>query len=107
MKMIVAVVRTTSLEHIVKALEKFGVRGMTISKIKGIGEQVGINNPYTVHDRIEIIVPDDKAGEVARIVFEEARTGLAGDGLVAVLPVEFMTKIRTGEKIHDGNYQKM
>ncbi len=107
MKMVVAVVRTTSLEHIVKALEKIGIRSMTISEIKGMGEQVTLTNPYTVHDRIEIIVPDEKADEVARMIFEQARTGLPGDGLVAVLPVDSMTKIRTGEKIHNGNFHKM
>jgi nitrogen regulatory protein PII len=61
--MITAVVRTTSLEHIVQKLEQLGIRNLTISEIKGIGEEVPLFKPYTIHDRIEIIVSDDKADE--------------------------------------------
>ena len=34
---------------------------------------------YTIHDKIEIIVPDNKADEAARAILEEAGTGLAGE----------------------------
>jgi nitrogen regulatory protein PII len=58
MKMVMAIVRTTSFERIVKALEGAGVRSMTISQIKGIGEQVTLNTLYSIHDKIEILVSD-------------------------------------------------
>lgn len=99
MKMITAIVRTTSLEHIVKSLEGIGVKGMTISEIKGIGEQVQPFRPYTIHSRIEIIVPDEKAERVTGVILEDAHTGLAGDGLIAVYPIDYMIKIRTKEKV--------
>lgn len=99
MKMVIAFVRTTSLDRIVKSLETIGVKGMTISEIKGIGQQVRLNNPYTIHDRIEIIVPDEKADEVARLILEEARTGLPGDGIIAVFALDYAIKIRTREKL--------
>lgn len=99
MKIVTAIIRTTSLEGVVKALQDIGIRGITISKIKGIGEQVKLNNPYTFHDRIEILVPDEKTDEAVNAILEYAHTGLSGDGLIAVYPVERMIKIRTRESV--------
>ena len=98
MKMATAIVRTTTLERIVKQLEGIGIRGMTISEVKGIGEQVQIDRPYTIHKRIEIIVPDERAEEVANLILDYAYTGFAGDGFVAVGPMDYMVKVRTREK---------
>jgi nitrogen regulatory protein P-II 1 len=98
MKTIVAIVRTDTLGDIVKALEERGIGGMTITEIKGIGEEVRLYKPYTIHNRIEIIVPDEKVDEVTGVIVRHARTGFAGDGIVGVYPMEYMIKIRTGEK---------
>ncbi len=98
MKLVTAFIRTTSLEHVVRRLDKIGIRGLTISEIKGIGQQTELFKPYTIHDKIEIIVPDEKADEVAQVIRDHAATGLAGDGLVAVSPVDYVIKIRTKER---------
>ncbi len=98
MKIVTAIVRTTCLEGIVKSLEDAGIKSMTISQIKGVGEQVQLFKPYTIHSRIEIIVPDEKAEEVTNVIMENAHTGLAGDGIIAVYPIDHMIKIRTKEK---------
>jgi len=92
-------VRTTSLEAIVKSLERIGIQGMTISEVKGIGQQAQLFKPYTIHNSIDIYVPDSKADEVSRIILDHATTGLAGDGLLAVQSVDCVIKIRTREKI--------
>jgi nitrogen regulatory protein PII len=55
MKLITGIVRTTSLERVVQSLERIGIKGMTISQIKGLGEELRLNNPYSIHDKIEII----------------------------------------------------
>jgi nitrogen regulatory protein P-II 1 len=99
MKMITTIVRTTSLQHVVQQLEKIGIRGLTISEIKGIGEEVRLNNPYSIHDKIEIFVPDEKNDEVVQLILDEAGTGLAGDGLVAVSPTDYAVRIRTRERL--------
>jgi nitrogen regulatory protein PII len=98
-KLITAIVRTMGLEAIVKSLEQAGIRGMTISEVKGTGEQVQLFKPYTIHNRIDIFVPDAKADEVSRIILDHASAGMAGDGLLAVQAVECVIKIRTKEKI--------
>ncbi len=98
MKMITAVVRTTALEHIVKKLEQLGIRSLAISEIKGTGEEVPLFKHYAIHERIEIIVPDEKADEAANLILEDAGTGLPGDGIIAVSPVDYLLKIRTRER---------
>ena len=99
MKMLTAIVRTTSLERVVKSLGNIGIKGMTITEVKGIGDQVQLFKPYTIHNRLDIIVPDDRIEEVSGIIREHAHTGLAGDGLIAVSPIDWMIKIRTMERL--------
>lgn len=98
MKTVTAVIRTESLEAIVKSLGERGVRGMTIAEIKGLGREVQLYQPYSVHNRIEIIVPDEKVEEVTAVILQHGKTGFAGDGLIGVYPMDYMIKIRTGEK---------
>ncbi len=99
MKLVTGIVRTMSLERIVHALEQFGIKGITISEIKGLGEELRLNNPYSIHDKIEIIVSDEKADLVVKTIFDHARTGLAGDGVVFVTSLDYAVKIRTEEKL--------
>ncbi len=55
--------------------------------------------PYTIHRKIELFVPDERAEEVSRIILEHSHTGLAGDGLIAVSSVDYIIKIKTGERV--------
>ena len=48
--------------------------------------------------KIQILVPDDKAGKVVEVITDSARTGKIGDGKIFVTPVEEVIRIRTGEK---------
>lgn len=99
MKLVTGIVRTTSLEHVVHALERIGVRGMTISEIRGLGEEVRLNNPYSIHDKIELIVPDERADAVADAIIEHSRSGLEGDGVVTVAPLDSAVEIRTKKRM--------
>ena len=99
MKLVKAVVRTTSLERIVKSLQDMGVKHMTIFEVKGIGEQVQLFSPYTIHKMVQIIVPDEEAEAVANTIMDYAHTGFAGDGLIVVMPVDFIIKVQTKEKV--------
>ena len=97
--------RTTSLKHTLKSLEEAGIRGMTISEVKGVGSQVQVFNPYTIHKKIEIIIPDDRVDEVATIIYEHGHTGFTGDGLIAITPIECVIKIRRKEKMCDVDFK--
>ena len=48
--------------------------------------------------KIEILVDDDKAGEVADTIISAARTGRIGDGKIFILPMDDVVRIRTGER---------
>jgi nitrogen regulatory protein P-II 1 len=99
MKLIVAIIRTTSLQHIVQQLEKIGIKGLTISEVRGIGEEMRLNKPYSIHNRVDILVPDERADEVSKVILDHAATGLAGDGLVAVSSVDYAVRIRNRERL--------
>jgi nitrogen regulatory protein P-II 1 len=52
----------------------------------------------TAHVRIEIFVGKLQANEIAKVIMDAAHTGIAGDGLVAILPVTDVFHIRTKER---------
>ena len=108
MKTIAAVIRKDFLEDIVDALEDMGIRGMTITDIRGIGEEKGVSlyKPYRIHNRIEIVVADERVDEVVSVIGWLGKTGLAGDGIIGVYPMDYMIKIRTGEKAAGNRYSR-
>jgi nitrogen regulatory protein PII len=99
MKAVTAIVRTTGLERVVHAFEKVGIKRLTVSEVKGTGDEVRLRGPYSVHDRIELFVPDECVDAVVRIILENSGTGLAGDGIIAVAPLDYTVKIRNEERI--------
>lgn len=106
MKLIKAIVKTERFEFVKKALEENGFNGMTISEVKGRGEQKGICLEYRGRRmmvdflpkiQIDIMVSDDKVESLISTIMESARTGKVGDGRIFVIPVEKAIRIRTGE----------
>jgi nitrogen regulatory protein P-II 1 len=98
MKIVTAIVRTSALEKVLASLQEAGIRGLTISEVRGLGHEVHMYTPYEVHSRIEIIMPDREVEKVISAIVENAHTGFPGDGMVAVAPVDYVVKIRTKEK---------
>jgi nitrogen regulatory protein P-II 1 len=99
MKLITATVRTTSLERLVQALEHMAIKNMSISEIRGLGEEVRLNNPYSIHDKIELIVSDEQVDAVVRAMLDNVRTGPAGDGIISIAPLDYAVKIWTKERL--------
>ncbi|MDZ4142468.1 MAG: P-II family nitrogen regulator [Methylotenera sp.] len=93
---ITAIIRSEALEKVEQRLQKLGVPGISVTRVKGYGEYA---NFYT-HDwmatnaRIEIFSTAKRAEEIARAIMEVANSGTPGDGIVAVLPVEKIYNIR-------------
>jgi nitrogen regulatory protein P-II 1 len=50
---------------------------------------------------VEIIVQDHLVRQVIAAIAAAAKTGRSGDGKIVVLPVDEVTRIRTGEKGED------
>lgn len=48
MKIVTAIIRSISLEKVVKGLKETGIKGITISEVKGLGEEIILYKPYSV-----------------------------------------------------------
>jgi nitrogen regulatory protein P-II 1 len=106
MKMVKAIIKPERFEFVKKALEDNGFVGMTITDVKGRGEQKGITLEYrgglmTVDllpkIQLEIVVRDTEVDKLVVTLTEAARTGKIGDGKIFIMPVEKSIRIRTGE----------
>jgi nitrogen regulatory protein P-II 1 len=89
------------------ALARQGVEGMTITEVKGFGRQKGHTELYRGTEyvvdflpkvKLEILVIDERAAAIAKMIEDAARTGQIGDGKIFILPVEEALRIRTGER---------
>ncbi|VVB71503.1 putative nitrogen regulatory PII-like protein [uncultured archaeon] len=106
MRMIQAIIRPSKVEEVKGALEGAGYTSLTSIEVKGRGRQKGITQMWRGEEykvdmlpkvKIEVVVPDDKADEVAETIRKAAHTGNIGDGKIFILPVEKTIRIRTGE----------
>src|SRR3954465_3117027 len=107
MQLIKAIVRPNKVDEVKDALEKIGVSGMTVTEVRGHGQQKGHTAIYRGKEHnvsllpkmaIETGVSDGAVGATSKAIVAAARTGEIGDGRVFVTPVESSYKIRTGEK---------
>ncbi len=110
MKKIEAIIKPFKLDDVKEALNGLGIKGMTISEVKGYGRQKGHTEVYRGAEyvidfqpklKIEIIVNADQVDSVVDTVIEAAKTGKIGDGKIFVLPVESVVRVRTGERDHE------
>jgi nitrogen regulatory protein PII len=107
MKLIVAYIKPFKLDEVKDALKAVGVSGMSTSDVSGFGRQSGQTEVYRGAEyevdfvpkvRIEVLVADDLATPAVDAIEQAAHTGEIGDGKVAVLPVDQVIRIRTGER---------
>ena len=107
MKLITAIIKPYRLDEVRNVLGDIGVRGLTISEVRGFGRQRGHTEVYRGAEyavefvpktRIEIAVPDTLAEQVIDAVMQTARTGKVGDGKIFVMELAEVVRIRTGEK---------
>ncbi len=110
MKLITAVIKPHKLDDVKDALKSVGVRGMTISEVKGFGQQGGHTEVYRGAEyvvdlipktRLEMVVAPEDLDRVLDSLVAAARTGKIGDGKVWVTEVETIVRIRTGERDTD------
>lgn len=102
-----ALIRPQKLDDVKSALADMGIKGMTVTDVRGSGKQKGYTQhyrgaEYTVNllqkVKIEIVVKDEEAHDVAKTIADAARTGEIGDGKIFLIPVAEVIRIRTGEE---------
>ncbi len=96
-KQIVAIIRRDKLEPVEKKLQHMRVERINVSKVKGYGEYHDFfTSDWMVDEvRIEIFTRSDEVESITAAIMEAAHTGVPGDGIVAVVPVEKFFLIRT------------
>ncbi|HEX6254719.1 MAG TPA: P-II family nitrogen regulator [Euzebyales bacterium] len=107
MKLVVAIVKPFKVEDVKDALREVGIAGLTVTEARGFGRQRGHTEVYrgaeyqvdfVPKSRIEVMVDDPQVDGVIDAIVKSARTGKIGDGKVAVLPLDDVVRIRTGER---------
>lgn len=107
MKKIEAIIKPFKLDELKEALHAIGVHGMTVSEVKGFGRQKGHTEMYRGAEytvdfipkvKVEMVVAADMVEQTVDTVLSATQTGSIGDGKIFLLPVDSVTRIRTGEK---------
>ncbi len=106
MKKIEAIIRPFKIDDVREALVEIGIKGMTITEVKGYGRQKGHTEMYRGSEyqidflpkmKIEIIAPDDQVDKILATIIKSAKTGQVGDGKIFIYPVEEVIRVRTEE----------
>jgi nitrogen regulatory protein P-II 1 len=106
MKKIEAIIRPFRLDDVREALAEVGVKGMTLTEVKGYGRQKGHTELYRGSEyqidflpkiKLELVVPDKIADKVMDAILKAAKTGQVGDGKIFLYDVEDVVRVRTGE----------
>jgi nitrogen regulatory protein P-II 1 len=107
MKKIEAIIKPFKLDEVKDALNEIGIKGMTVSDVKGYGRQKGHTEIYRGAEyvvdfipktKVEIVVGSDMVDQVVEKIRNAANTGKIGDGKIFVTPVERIVRVRTGEE---------
>ncbi|ROR32818.1 P-II family nitrogen regulator [Inmirania thermothiophila] len=110
MKLVTAIIKPFKLDEVREALAEVGVRGVTVTEVKGFGRQKGHTELYRGAEyvidflpkvRLDVAVEDGLVEQVVETIVRAARTGKIGDGKIFVLPLEQAVRIRTGEAGHE------
>lgn len=106
MKLITAVVKPFTVSEIKESLEQQGIAGMTVTEVRGYGQQKGHTEVYRGAEyavdfidkiKLEVVVADVDVKPAVEAIVEAARTGTIGDGKVWVTDVSDVVRVRTGE----------
>ena len=105
MKKIEAIIKPFKVDEVKIALEKVGVRGITLTESRGLGRQRGfteINTGVEYGDflpkvKLETVIQDDLVDAAIEAIRNSANTNRIGDGKIFVTSVDTVIRIRTGE----------
>lgn len=110
MKKIEAIIKPFKLDDVKEALQEIGLTGITVTEVKGFGQQQSSADTYKGADyvidfmpkvKIEMILEDEKVEKAIETICNAANTGRVGDGKIFVTSIEQVIRIRTGERGSD------
>lgn len=106
MKLIEAIIKPYKLDEVRDALHQLGIRGLTVTEVKGHGRQKGHTELYRGAEYVvdllpkalvEIAVADADVDRVVEALIASASSGKIGDGKIFVHSLVDAIRIRTGE----------
>ena len=106
MKKIEAIIQPEALESVKEALFDADIHKMTVSRVRGCGQQKGYQESYRgkiykvsliEKIKLEIAVNEEFVQSCIDAIIKGARSGNIGDGKIFVTPLEQCIRIRTGE----------
>ncbi len=106
MKLITAILKPFKLDDVREALSDIGVKGVTVTEVKGFGRQKGHTELYRGAEyvvdflpkvKVEVAVMDEMVEPAIETIARIASTGKIGDGKIFVTNLEQVIRIRTGE----------
>ncbi len=110
MKKVEAIIKPFKLDEVKDKLNEIGIKGITVSEVKGFGRQKGHTELYRGAEyvvdflpkiKMEIIVSDNQVEDVINTIIQAAQTGRIGDGKIFVIDLQDTIRIRTGERGED------
>lgn len=110
MKMLTAIIKPFKLDDVRDALANIGIKGITVTEVKGFGRQKGHTELYRGAEyvvdflpkvKLEIAIAGDQVDDVVEAIVSSAGTGKIGDGKIFIQQLESVIRIRTGETGHD------
>ncbi|KAI8574856.1 hypothetical protein RHMOL_Rhmol01G0386200 [Rhododendron molle] len=100
--------RPWRIPQVSSALLKMGIRGVTVSDVRGFGAQGGLTerqagsefseDKFLAKVKLEIVVSKEQVEAVIDKIIEVTRTGEIGDGKIFLVPVSDVIRVRTGER---------
>jgi len=106
LKKIEAIIRPEKLDAVKDALEAKGILGMTVTNVNGRGRQKGIALQWRAGEyrvdflpkvKLELVISVDECQPAIDTICAAAKTGREGDGMIFVLPVENVFRVRTSD----------
>ena len=107
MRIVTAIIKPFKLDEVRQALSDLGIRGITVTEVKGFGRQKGHTELYRGAEyvvdflpkvKVEVVVKSADVDRCVDAIIRAARTGKIGDGKIFVSPVDRVIRIRTGEE---------
>lgn len=93
---VTAIVHANSLEAVEEALKHTDAIEVAITHVKGYGDYKNFYSPEWTSEqaRVEVFIAQPQAQAAVHAICQAAYRGLDTDGIVAVLPVESLMRIK-------------
>tara|TARA_Y100001960_G_scaffold300210_1_gene349064 strand:+ start:883 stop:1221 length:339 start_codon:yes stop_codon:yes gene_type:complete len=110
MKKVDAIIKPFKLDEVKDKLNEIGIKGITVSEVKGFGRQKGHTELYRGAEyvvdflpkiKLEIVIHDNLLDDVISTIMNAGQTGRIGDGKIFVTDLVDAVRIRTGERGED------